>query len=83
MTLNTFLLHDHEQRDAFVRAKGLFIAVRKSVAYRICLFSIDNFYAEVWYRQADHEVEMVRAFTNTELLEPYLESIDFSELISC
>lgn len=81
MTLHTFLLHDHEQRAAFVRVKGAFLALRKSGAYTICLFSIDTFFAEVWYRLADQEVEMVRAFKSLELLEPYLEMVELSELV--
>ena len=43
MTLNTFLHHDHEQRAAFVRAKGEFLIVRGSGAYSICLYSVRAF----------------------------------------
>ncbi len=81
MTLHTFLLHNHEQRAAFVRAKGVFLTVRTSGDYQMVLFAIDNFFAEVWYRRADQQVKMVRAFRSTALLAPYLEQMELAELM--
>ncbi|RDC65012.1 hypothetical protein [Adhaeribacter pallidiroseus] len=82
MNLYHFLHQNHKQRAAYTRAKGELLIVRESGAYNICLYSVENFFAEVWHRIADNEIELVRGFRSTHLLAPYLEMIDLDELVS-
>ena len=82
MNLLYFLHQNHKQRAAWTRTNGKFLIVRESGAYSIYLYAVDNFFAEVWHRLADNEIELVRGFRSTHLLAPYLEMIDLNELVS-
>ncbi|MDQ3290555.1 MAG: hypothetical protein M3Q05_04625 [Bacteroidota bacterium] len=80
MDLYEFFCNDPEQRAELVCTQGKLIAIRNSGAYRICLYTIGKFFAEVWYRMADNEVDLVRGFKSIDLLEPYLDLVDLSNL---
>ncbi|QMU30447.1 hypothetical protein [Adhaeribacter radiodurans] len=80
MNLYDFNHKNHEKRIALIRTQGEFLAVRVSNYYVIKLYSVDKFFAEIWYRGENCEVGLVRGFTGIALLEPYLEMVDLSEI---
>ncbi|QMU29077.1 hypothetical protein [Adhaeribacter radiodurans] len=80
MNLYEFFSNDHYRRAELAFTQGTLIVVRGSGAYRIYLYTIGKFFAEVWCRIEDNEVDLVRGFKSLDLLEPYLELIDLSEI---
>lgn len=82
MNLNCFLHQNHKQRAAWTLANGKFLLMRESGAFTICLYSVDTYFAEVWYRKTDNEMQLVRGFRSTGLLSPYLAMIDLTGLVA-
>lgn len=81
MNLYDFFGNDHAQRAILVGEHGKFLTIRVSGEYSVCLYAMDNFFAEIWYRIADNQVDFVRGFKSNALLEPYLELVDLSQII--
>ena len=44
------------------------------------LYSISNFYVEVWYDGASNRIDRIRSFKNIDHLEPYIDVIDLGEV---
>ncbi|PSR54021.1 hypothetical protein AHMF7605_11060 [Adhaeribacter arboris] len=80
MNLYDFFSCDHEERAELVCTQGELVIVRGSGAYRICLYTMGRFFAEVWYRADNNEVDLVRGFKSLDMLEPYLELVNLSEI---
>lgn len=80
MTLHDFNRNNHKQRVALIGEQGEFLLIRSSAKYSICLYFMDKFFAEVWYRVADQEIELARGFNSTVCLEPYLNMVDLSDI---
>ncbi|RDC64623.1 hypothetical protein [Adhaeribacter pallidiroseus] len=72
---------NQEQKVALVLDQGQFIQIRVSGDYSIVLYAIGKFYAEIWYKTATSKFFMVRGFSNQDMLDPYLETIDLTQLI--
>jgi hypothetical protein len=58
-----------------------FLHVYENGGYRINLFHLNDYYIELWYHKAGNKVDTIRAFTSTELLEPFLKNIDISRIV--
>jgi len=80
MNLYDFFSCNHDERADLVYSQGELVVVRGSGAYRIYLYTLNRFFAEVWCRSDNNEVDLVRGFKSVDMLEPYLELIDISEL---
>lgn len=78
MTLNDFNKGYQSNRVSYVWQHGTFLAGRPWQKHRVCLYHMGEFFAEVYYRVRDNQVDLVRGFKNRELLEPYLGDIDVS-----
>ncbi|QMU31334.1 hypothetical protein [Adhaeribacter radiodurans] len=70
-----------EQKAALVRVKGNFLADRLNGEHLVYLFSLDTFFVEIWYRRDNFEIDLVLSFKSATLLEPYLEKVNFDQLI--
>ncbi|QNF32875.1 hypothetical protein HUW51_09070 [Adhaeribacter swui] len=81
MNLYDFFGNNHQQRASLVWEQGEFLTIRVSGEYSVCLYSMGNFFAEIWYRIVDNQVDFVRGFKSNALLEPYLELVDLSQII--
>jgi hypothetical protein len=62
--------------------KGVLLCERREDEYLIALYAVDEFYVEIYYRGRNEEIEKFRSFHSTELLEPYLNTIRFVELVA-
>lgn len=62
--------------------KGALICMRKEGFYKILLFQVDAFYAEIFYHTHFNVIIKIRTFSDTEQLEPYLKNIDIVDLIT-
>lgn len=80
LSLYEFNRNNHEQRIALVWKHGNFLEVRQSRSYHIGLYSMGKFFAEIWYRPADNEIELVRGFNSKAMLEPYLDQVDLTDI---
>ncbi|PSR56063.1 hypothetical protein AHMF7605_22455 [Adhaeribacter arboris] len=80
MELYDFNRGNYNQRAEMVWNKGEFLAARISGNYTLCLYHMGNFFAEIWYRVADNEVQGVRGFNSIICLEPYLNMVDLSDI---
>lgn len=54
---------------------GSFLADREAAGLRLQLYSLPAFYVEVIYDAAANQITAFRAFTNKQLLAPYLAQI--------
>jgi hypothetical protein len=77
MTLYEFIgMDESDQAEAIW--SGVFIGERETNNFRILLYSIDEFYVEVFYDDISNEIKRFRPFTTLLLLEPYLDKIDLN-----
>ncbi len=60
---------------------GTFLARRNKGFHNILLFQIDDFYTEVWYHSHFNVIIKIISFSDTDMLEPYLEKISISALL--
>jgi hypothetical protein len=79
MTICDFLaLNETEQTE--VVWSDIHIAERENCKYWILLYQVDSFYVELFFNKDLYEIEALRPFTCTDLLEPYLDKIDIGHL---
>ncbi|MFA6083905.1 hypothetical protein [Mucilaginibacter sp.] len=77
LTLDEFnALNGPEQAEAVW--KGIFLADREENGLIIRLYSLDNFYAEVFYNVHTNKILRLRAFNALSELAPYLADIRFN-----
>lgn len=82
MTLDEFtLLNDARQAKALLE-HGIFLTERLYKNFSIFLYQLDNFYVEVYHNLRYDIMQGMRCFEDDETLQPYLESIDISCLVS-
>lgn len=72
-------LTEDGQSDVICR-KGVLISLRREKEYRILLYQIDSFYAEVFYHQANNVIN-IESFSGTDRLQPYLKQIDLAGIL--
>jgi hypothetical protein len=81
--MNVFDFHsvcEKKQLD-ILEQEGVLIAERVGSFYNIKLYQIDSFYVELYFHTHFNVVVNINCFTNTDCLDPYLESIDIDALI--
>ncbi len=61
--------------------KGILIAERKNRFYTIYLYQVNSFYIEVYRHSHFNVITKVKRFTNTSLLQPYLQNISIDSLL--
>ena len=67
-----------EAEKAEVIWSGVFLADREENGLIVQLFSLENFYAEVFYDANANKILRVRAFTALSQLTPYLAHVKFN-----
>ena len=82
MTLNQFNQLSAEGQRQTVLLNGVFLAAHETRHSIILLYQVDGFYIEVFSCKKEQAIVMVRAFESTEQLEPYLDEIDVTEMVS-
>ena len=81
MNLNLFNTHTLAGRLEIIWAHGNFIAYRGRRGYRIALYDLGNFFAEIWYNPENDYVSLVRGYKSKKALEPYLHQIDLVAML--
>ena len=81
MTIYEFIELDlHEKTE--VAWNATFIADRIEQGDNVLLFSLDDFFIEIFYNVKDNEIITIRPFKNSRLFEPYSEGVDISSLLN-
>ena len=68
------VLSDNEKAD-IVWKHGKFLTNRVVEGNAINLYTLNDFYVEIWYDQSSNEIIKIRSFTSTNPLDPYLDDI--------
>jgi len=76
MTLNEFNLLSPKEKEVAVM-KGVFLERRYEAGQTVALYSVGNFFAELWYDSTINEVTMLYGFRSPERLLPYLSRLRF------
>jgi hypothetical protein len=77
LTLDDFnALNEPEQAEAIWQ--GTFLADREENGFFVRLYSLNNFYAELFYNADTNKILRLRAFNALNELAPYLAHIRFS-----
>ena len=74
------LLSENDQFD-FIEQQGAFLAERETSFYNIRLYQVENFYVELYCHTHFNVIVRSKCFSNTSLLQPYLEGIDLTALL--
>ena len=80
MTLYEFKFLDKNEQAQAVWELGEHVATRTTAKYKILLWIIEDFYVELVYDFTENKIEKIRTFRNPDLLSPYLDQIDISEI---
>ena len=72
-------LSEDEQSDV-ISKKAVLISVRRTAEYRILLYQIESFYAEIFYHPTANAIK-IKSFSSTENLQPYLSQISLNGLV--
>jgi hypothetical protein len=74
MTLYQYnLLTDHQKTE--VIWQGTFLDDRREGRFMVQLYSLGDFYVEVYYNQQNNQIMRFKSFRTTRLLVPYLKKI--------
>jgi len=65
----------------YVNKNGNYVCYRNFLKYKIKLYHMDNFFAEIWI-DPDNNVFNIFPFTSSRCLNPYLDLIDISEVVT-
>ena len=82
MTLDQFTILNETRQAETLLERGIFLADRLYKNFSIFLYQLDDFYVEVYHNLRFDIMQGMRCFGDDEALQPYLESIDISGLVS-
>jgi hypothetical protein len=59
--------------------RGVFIGKRKNGVASVLLYQLEGFYVEVYYKKHRRFANKILTFTNTAVLDPYLDQIEVEQ----
>jgi len=80
MNLSLFNTHSLAGRLEIVWAHGTLLAHRGRRGYRIELYDMGNFFAEVWSNPQTDYISLIRGLDSKRALEPYVTDINLLEM---
>jgi hypothetical protein len=81
MTINQFNRLNFTEQTCAVWDSGNFIEVRSVDSTDYVLFQLEDFFVEIEYDSRTDNILSLKPFKTVRLLEPYLQSVDLSEII--
>jgi len=63
--------------------KGQHVLNRIYLFYNVHLYTLSDFYAEIWYRQVDNKIERVVLLDESDVLDLYDNQIGLSDITGC
>lgn len=80
MNIYDFHYLPHEEKGWVVWNLGIYLGERLAVKYSVMLYQIEGFYVEVFYFKNKKTPNEFRCFTTTDLLAPYINTINITQL---
>jgi hypothetical protein len=80
MTFYQFKALSAYKQYQYLKKRGVMIAQRITTAYKFLLYQIDSFYVELKYNLLETKIEVIRCFSDTKDLDPYLGDISLPEI---
>lgn len=62
--------------------KGAYLGKRIEGRVTVQLYSVSNFYAELYYDSFENSIINIKPFKNKDLLEPYLQHFDLVDQLN-
>jgi hypothetical protein len=81
MQLKDFKFETKLNKARLLISKGVYLTKRNNGEHEILLFHLGSFYAEMFFHVEQTDVGYIRCFESTDLLQPYLDRIDVSDLL--
>lgn len=69
-----------DQQAAYVKKKGQYLSIRENRHFLIDLYSLDDFFVELWYSPNSVGINQIKAFNHIDHLDPYLKNIDLANI---
>jgi hypothetical protein len=82
MKLSEFILLNEDEKKQAVLHQGILVSKRKEASAFMFLFQVRNYYVEACFNTESKHLEEYRVFDDTNLLQPYLESISLDNLLN-
>jgi hypothetical protein len=82
MKMYQFNCMDEVRQIELLWSKGALIGSRKQGFYKVLLYQVDSFYVEVFYEYFKGKMAKLNSFTDSDRLEPYLNSINIEALLN-
>jgi hypothetical protein len=82
MNMYQFNCLDEVRQIELLWSTGVLIGSRQEGFYKILLYQINSFYVEVFYKYFQGKMVKLKSFTDTDLLEPYITSINITSLLA-
>lgn len=82
MNMYQFNCLDEVRQIELLWSAGVLVGSRQEKIYKILLYQIDGFYVEVFYQYSQGKMAKIKSFNDTGMLEPYLDSINISSLLT-
>jgi hypothetical protein len=80
MTFYQFKALSAYKQYQYLKKRGVMIAQRITTAYKFLLYQIDSFYVELKYNLLETKIEVIKCFSDTKDLDPYLGDISLPEI---
>ena len=74
--LYEFNVLTEDQKAQMVWDFGTFITNKADGKKAVTLYSLSNFYVEIWYNQTENQINNIRSFSSIKQLSPYLDDMD-------
>ncbi len=72
----------HDEQTWYIWNGAIHLHIREVYGYRVNLFSFNGYYIELWYSINENSIKKIKAFDNSALLAPYLETIKINDLLN-
>lgn len=82
MNMYQFNCLDEVRQIEIVWSNGVLVGARQEGFYKILLYQIASFYVEVYYQYFQGKMIKLKSFVDTDLLDPYLNTIDIEPLLA-
>ena len=82
MNLQLFQQLNAAEQEQALWEHGVFLDERQVQHFKVLLYQMASFYVEVYYDKTISEVTRLKSFTSTTLLQPYLDKIDVTGILS-
>ena len=73
MHFHEFNILSFKEKSILIFSQGNYCGLREYYNYKLNLYSIDDFFAEVWYNPENNNIEKIEAVNDTKILDRYID----------